>query len=254
MSILSAGAQGASVAELQRRLQALGFTPGGVDGVFGPQTMQALAQYQTSINQPPTGSFDPATASAMDSTTPAGSTVAPTTVGGVAAHNPEEDPQFLAFERAQGYSEGELKANIAMKRSRLAEDYQNQMPIMAENNRNAMNNITSRSELNGTGNSGGTAAARLAQATSYGRDQSTSQLDLNRGNQDLSSDLLRQMAQNRMNTAEEGLAARSRLTSAAASASVPAYSSAALTAAATPAAPFTAGPQTKQPPLKRGIN
>lgn len=40
---------GDDVAELQRRLSALGFDPGGVDGIFGDQTASALSDFQHNI-------------------------------------------------------------------------------------------------------------------------------------------------------------------------------------------------------------
>lgn len=41
--------QGDDVAELQRRLSALGFDPGGVDGIFGDQTAVALSEFQHNV-------------------------------------------------------------------------------------------------------------------------------------------------------------------------------------------------------------
>lgn len=40
---------GDDVAELQRRLSALGFDPGGVDGIFGDRTVKALAEFQRNV-------------------------------------------------------------------------------------------------------------------------------------------------------------------------------------------------------------
>ena len=40
---------GDDVAELQRQLSALGFDPGGVDGIFGDQTASAVADFQHNI-------------------------------------------------------------------------------------------------------------------------------------------------------------------------------------------------------------
>jgi hypothetical protein len=41
--------------EIQRRLGLLGFNPGPADGVFGPRTRQAIAEFQTSIGRNPSG-------------------------------------------------------------------------------------------------------------------------------------------------------------------------------------------------------
>lgn len=43
---LRVGARGQAVADLQRRLTAAGFDPGGVDGSFGPRTLAAVRAYQ----------------------------------------------------------------------------------------------------------------------------------------------------------------------------------------------------------------
>ncbi len=41
--------QGDDVADLQRRLSALGFDPGGVDGIFGARTSEALGEFQRNL-------------------------------------------------------------------------------------------------------------------------------------------------------------------------------------------------------------
>lgn len=53
--------QGDDVAELQRRLSALGFDPGGVDGIFGDQTVVALAEFQRNVGLVPDGICGPST-------------------------------------------------------------------------------------------------------------------------------------------------------------------------------------------------
>jgi spore coat assembly protein SafA len=46
MPTLRIGAQGPAVADLQRQLKAAGFSPGPIDGKFGPQTQAAVKKYQ----------------------------------------------------------------------------------------------------------------------------------------------------------------------------------------------------------------
>ncbi|HXY44433.1 MAG TPA: peptidoglycan-binding protein [Acidimicrobiales bacterium] len=46
---------GDDVAELQRRLSALGFDPGGVDGIFGDRTTEALGEFQRNVGLPADG-------------------------------------------------------------------------------------------------------------------------------------------------------------------------------------------------------
>lgn len=45
-AVLREGATGPGVQEIQNRLKAKGFNPGGVDGVFGPQTTVAVMAFQ----------------------------------------------------------------------------------------------------------------------------------------------------------------------------------------------------------------
>jgi N-acetylmuramoyl-L-alanine amidase len=46
---------GDDVADLQRRLSALGFDPGGVDGIFGDRTGEALSEFQRNVGLVPDG-------------------------------------------------------------------------------------------------------------------------------------------------------------------------------------------------------
>lgn len=51
--------RGDDVAELQKRLSALGFEPGVVDGIFGPETMQAVLDFQHNRNMAEDGLVGP---------------------------------------------------------------------------------------------------------------------------------------------------------------------------------------------------
>jgi len=46
MEMLSNGSRGDAVTALQRKLFAMGFNPGTIDGIFGPKTDQAVRSYQ----------------------------------------------------------------------------------------------------------------------------------------------------------------------------------------------------------------
>ncbi len=50
-----------SVADMQKRLTALGYRPGPADGVIGPRTINALKRFQRDRKLPPTGMLDPET-------------------------------------------------------------------------------------------------------------------------------------------------------------------------------------------------
>ena len=57
--------RGDDVSDLQRRLSALGFNVGKVDGMFGPDTAQALSQFQRAAGLAADGIGGPATVAAM---------------------------------------------------------------------------------------------------------------------------------------------------------------------------------------------
>ena len=52
------GSQQADVRQVQERLKDAGFNPGPVDGQFGPQTREALKEYQKAHGLPQTGQLD----------------------------------------------------------------------------------------------------------------------------------------------------------------------------------------------------
>lgn len=58
---LSKGATGNAVRLLQRLLFAVASDPGGVDGIYGPNTAAAVAAFQKNEGLPQTGNADPAT-------------------------------------------------------------------------------------------------------------------------------------------------------------------------------------------------
>ncbi len=54
------------VREAQRTLRDLGYRPGPIDGIVGPQTRAAVTSYQRSERLPATGRFDPETLVRLD--------------------------------------------------------------------------------------------------------------------------------------------------------------------------------------------
>jgi hypothetical protein len=53
------------IAQAQEQLKAVGFNPGPIDGVLGPQTRAAFRRYQASKGLPATGALDEATGRAL---------------------------------------------------------------------------------------------------------------------------------------------------------------------------------------------
>jgi Putative peptidoglycan-binding domain-containing protein len=69
--MLQVGSHGAGVVTLQERLRDLGYNPGQVDGVFGPNTKAAVLSFQRAQGLAADGIVGPRTQAALDSV-PAG--------------------------------------------------------------------------------------------------------------------------------------------------------------------------------------
>jgi hypothetical protein len=94
MSILWQGARGAAVEALQERLKTLGYDPGGVDGLFGPDTNAAVTAFQRDRKVFPDGIVGPQTFSALN--LPAAAPEAPgTTRSKVFVSYAREDEKWL---------------------------------------------------------------------------------------------------------------------------------------------------------------
>jgi peptidoglycan hydrolase-like protein with peptidoglycan-binding domain len=59
------------VRELQERLKALGFDPGFIDGIPGPQTAGAIRRFELSASLPAQGNIDRATLQRLRDARPA---------------------------------------------------------------------------------------------------------------------------------------------------------------------------------------
>ena len=80
--MLQRGAQGAAVAELQRKLQAAGFDPGPIDGDFGPRTEAAVLAFQRSRGIDVDGIVGPQTWGTLDGVDASPVAAASPTTGG----------------------------------------------------------------------------------------------------------------------------------------------------------------------------
>src|SRR5215216_826064 len=67
--LLKNGSKGDAVETLQRALAAVDYDPGGVDGIFGPNTERAVKEFQTSQGLAADGVVGPKTWAALDNLT-----------------------------------------------------------------------------------------------------------------------------------------------------------------------------------------
>ena len=65
MPTLKLGATGPAVKKLQKKLKALGFNPGRIDGAFGPGTKAAVREFQRNSGLPADGIAGPQTLAAL---------------------------------------------------------------------------------------------------------------------------------------------------------------------------------------------
>lgn len=65
----------------------------------------------------------------------------PTPPASAAPRNPHEDPQYLAFQRAAGQSEADLRGQNALQSSMLLRGAERQLPNLRENTAEQMRNI-----------------------------------------------------------------------------------------------------------------
>lgn len=125
--------------------------------------------------------------------------------------NPEEDPQFLAFQRALGVQENELRASIAMKRARLQSDLANRMPDFDESKRRTIQGIGESYLDRGTFRSGMRLQDQDNAASGVESQRTAAITQTRQAEADLNSDLARIVAENRRRMAEEGVNTRQRL-------------------------------------------
>lgn len=197
---LGLGSSGDQVAQLQQRLAELGYDVGPIDGNYGPTTAAAVQQAQAAGNADVDGLVGPQTQTALDNAGSIG--------GGI---EPEQDPSFLAFQRALGVDEADLRASIAMRTSAVQRRVANQLPQLQQSTEQSVDRIGREAESRGAFG-GGHRAQDQSRAASQGALQ---QQGVIAGGQEeiagLESDLARQIAANRRRQAEAELSARQSL-------------------------------------------
>lgn len=215
------------MADLQRRLAALGFNPGPTDGIYGPRTMAAVRAYQQSVGLATDGIAGNLTLGRLAqggapqaAPAPQVQQAAPGQPGAGNPNqmeaspkplNPEEDPQFLAFQRALGVQENELRASIAMQRSRLQSDLANRMPEFDRQKAEGLEDVQNSYLDRGTFRSGMRLQDQDRTANAVERQRANAVQQTRQGVADLEGGLARQIAENRRRQAEEAINTRQRL-------------------------------------------
>lgn len=113
---LRQGSSGASVTELQSLLQRAGFSPGSVDGDFGPKTLAAVKRFQVSKGLAMDGVVGPKTWAALrgsaTTTPPATSAATPTLRNGDFGADVQKAQELL---KKHGYSPGTIDGQFGPK-------------------------------------------------------------------------------------------------------------------------------------------
>lgn len=124
---------------------------------------------------------------------------------------PEQDPTYLAFQRALGFDDNDLRSVVAQRKLALARRWQYMLPELTArhtaNERGIDENYLSR----GASSSGHRAVDQGDELARHSLALGAGQNDYATGITDLDSELARSLATNQRKLAEEGLAARSRL-------------------------------------------
>ncbi len=127
------------------------------------------------------------------------------------AFAPEMDPAFLAFQRALGIQESDLRASIAQRTAAVQRDVAMKLPMIQQQTEQNVRQAGGNFEARGVFGSGRRAEAQSQQALAGGLQQ---QQIVGQGADQiagLDSELARQISDNRRRTAEAELEARQRL-------------------------------------------
>ncbi len=97
MTTLKKGSRGKQVSELQKQLKAAGYSPGSIDGIFGPRTEAALKAYQRANDLEVSGVYDGKTYSVLTGKTAEGEAPddEPTPLGDRSLNSVPGEPQVV---------------------------------------------------------------------------------------------------------------------------------------------------------------
>lgn len=125
--------------------------------------------------------------------------------------NPEEDPQFLGFLRGAGIDEANLRAEVARRVGALQREAQNALPDYANQQRDAMENISGDALSRGVFRGGRRLVLQQRATDDIARRRGTMLADNAAQQGDLQSSLAEQVANIRRQTAEQAVNSRQGL-------------------------------------------
>lgn len=130
---------------------------------------------------------------------------------GAQPRNPEEDPQYLAFQRAMGVQESDARSNVALQRSMAQRNALRQIPRIQQDTQNQVQQIGLSAAARGTFGSG--MRAKQQNEAQLAGDQQVGDINIGLADEQalLERELAMQIAELRRRDAEEQLAARTRL-------------------------------------------
>jgi hypothetical protein len=129
----------------------------------------------------------------------------------LAPRNPEEDPAFLAFLRAQGFSEADAKAEVARRVGTIRRQVANAMPELAAQEQQGLEDVAGAAESNGVWRSGQRLVDQQRLSDGINRKRNTITGDAADQEADAYGDLSRRVADLRRQTAEQSLNTRNAL-------------------------------------------
>jgi hypothetical protein len=142
-------------------------------------------------------------------------------VGDQIGSAPAQDPTYLAFLRASGASDAELKAGIAAKQAALLATYRAELPTYADQLRRQLGSDETSALDRGVYNSGMEPSVEATDKATNANDVNKLTVGLQNNQTDLEQQLSQGLAKSQESRAEAGLTARSNVATNSAAATTP---------------------------------
>jgi hypothetical protein len=188
---------------LQKQLLAAGFNPGPLDGVMGPKTKAALAQFNTQKAAAP----QPQRAVAAPTPTPEGVSPAPIAPAAPPVDNVNtlyQDPAFLAFQRASGQGLEIAAADVARKQQAYQTALQAGSQSLQQNREQGLKSADNSAEARGVFRGGQRLANRQVQEDQYTNQLGQLQTNTATNIADLNASMTNRVAEQQQKAAELG--------------------------------------------------